>query len=137
MEKTNFIPFIAIVSLVILPIAIVLLRTIAKVIEENKRSQIIIKAIEANKDVDPDKLIESFRKPTRSPRELQNTRLLRGSIFSLIGVLGVIMGLYFQISGVQGANAMLSFVTAGVSLSIGISYLIVYFVERHQSDEIK
>jgi hypothetical protein len=137
MENTDFIPFIAIVSWVILPIAIVLLRTIAKVFEENKRSQIIIKAIEANKDVNPNQLIETFRKSSRSPRELQNNRLLRGCIFSLIGVLCVIIGLYFHLTGTLGANALVSFITAGVSLSIGISYLIVYFVMRQESDETK
>lgn len=47
----------------VLPIAIVLIVSLRKMNADNKRSQIIIKAIEANRDVDTDKLIESLRKP--------------------------------------------------------------------------
>jgi hypothetical protein len=43
---------------VVLPVAIVLINALVRVHGENKRTQLMLKAIEANKDVDINKLIE-------------------------------------------------------------------------------
>ncbi|MCM1349513.1 MAG: hypothetical protein NC338_08890 [Firmicutes bacterium] len=119
---------------VVLPIAVVLITSLAKVNGENKRAQIIIKAIEANKDVDTDKLIESLKKPRKTARELLNGRLLRGCIFSLLGIALMIVGLVSWLNGVEISSDPVSvpLIFGGASLAIGISYLIVYRVTRKE-----
>jgi hypothetical protein len=118
---------------VVLPVAIILITSLTKINGENKRAQIILKAIEANKDIDADKLIES-PKPQKSAREILNKRLLCGCIFTLIGAI-------LETVGIVGLACGATFVTdpvaipmifGGISLAVGISYLIVYFATRHQ-----
>lgn len=118
----------------VLPIAIVLIISLTKMNADNKRSQIIIKAIEANKDVDTDKLIESLKKQQKSAREILNLRLLRGCIFSLIGVFLAVIGIVNIASGspFEADPVTVPFVFGSISLALGISYLIVFFVTRKQ-----
>ncbi|MCM1291967.1 MAG: hypothetical protein NC111_03990 [Bacteroides sp.] len=119
---------------VVLPVAIVLIGALAKMNGENKRAKIIIKAIEANRDVDADKLIESLKKPQKSALETLNGRLLRGCIFSLIGVGLAIVGIVNLICGTAMSSDPVSvpFIFGGILLAIGISYLIVWNVSRKQ-----
>ncbi|MDE7388560.1 MAG: hypothetical protein K2M97_04835 [Muribaculaceae bacterium] len=118
----------------ILPIAIVLIVYAASINRDNKNAQVLIKAIEANNGVDSDKLAEALRKPKKTEREILNQRLLRGCIFTL---LGVTFGLIFagSLSFGGGSETVIiygSMLFGGVSLAIGISYLVVYFVTRKQ-----
>lgn len=119
---------------VVLPIAIVLINSLARINGENKRAQVIIKAIEANKDVDTDKLIESLKKPRKNAREILNTRLLRGCMYSLIGVALAIVGIANLATGSKLSDDAVgfSFVIGGISLAIGVSYLIVWKITRKQ-----
>lgn len=121
---------------VILPIAVVLITSLSKMNAENKRTQIIIKAIEANKDVDTDKLIESLKKPQKSNREILNGRLLRGCIFSFIGIVFAIEGIVSTAIGTEfrPETDTIPFILGGIALSIGISYLIVWKVTCKQID---
>lgn len=118
---------------VVLPVAIVLITALAKAHSDNKRAEIILKAIEANKDVDTDKLIESLKAARKTPLEILNTRLLRGLIFSLIGVALIIIGaVAFLGLNLTGDPFTVPCVFGCISLAIGISYLITYFVTRRQ-----
>ncbi len=125
---------------VVLPVAIVLIISLSKMNAENKRTQIIIKAIEANKDVDTDKLIESLKKSQKTAREILNGRLLRGCMYSLIGVALAIVGIVNLATGSDFSEDTVTvpFIFGGISLAIGISYLIVWKVTRNQvSDTIE
>ncbi len=127
---------ISIFVCVVLPVAVVLIVSLTTMNSDNKRTQIIIKAIEANKDVDTDKLIESLRKPQKPPRsgrEILNTRLLLGCIFSLIGLALVIIGIANPICYADFSTA--AYILGGISIAVGASYLIVYFVTRKQLDD--
>lgn len=121
---------------VVLPVAVVLISSLTKMNGENKRTQIIIKAIEANKDVDTDKLIESLKKPQKTAREILNGRLLRGCMYSLIGVALAIVGIVNLATGSEFSAdpVTLPFIFGGISLAIGVSYLIVWKVSRNQAD---
>lgn len=121
---------------VILPVAVVLIVNLTKINAENKRTQIILKAIEANKDVDTDKLIESMKKNKKTAREILNARLLRGCMYSLIGVALAIVGIVGIATGSSFSedSVMLPFIFGGISLAIGISYLIVWNVTRKDDD---
>ena len=125
---------------VVLPVAIVLIVFLYNMNSDNKRAEVLIKAIEANKDIDTDKLAEAFSKPRRSPREILNLRLLRGSIFTLCGLGFVIFGLVGLANDftIRMEPVMIPMICGASCLAVGISYLIVYFVTRKQlADEDK
>jgi hypothetical protein len=121
---------------VVLPIAVVLITSLAKMNSENKRAQIIVKAIEANKDVDTDKLIESLKKQQKTTREILNLRLLRGCIFSFIGVALAFVGWANFANGsfFSADSVTIPMIFGGISIAIGISYLIVWNVTRKQTN---
>lgn len=121
---------------VVLPVAIVGIVFAAAINSDNKRAQVLIKAIESNCGIDTDKLAEALRKPKKTAREVLNLRLLRGCIFSAIGlgfcILAILAlttktALYYD-----DAYLPISLIIGVPSLGIGISYLIVYFVTRKQ-----
>lgn len=122
---------------VVLPIAVVLITSLTKINADNKRSQVIIKAIEANKDIDADKLVESLKNSQKTPREILNRRLQRGTMYSIIGVMLLIVG---GINGAIGASidddgVAIPLIAGGIAIAIGVSNLITYRVSRKQPVE--
>ena len=128
---------IPILICVVLPIAIVLIRALAKLNGENKRSEIIMKALDANKEVDTDKLIDSLKEPGKSMREIMNSRLLCGCKYSLVGVFLIFAGFMARIASdaEEFEVAMILWLIGGVSVAMGLSYLIVYFVTSKQDEQ--
>lgn len=121
---------------VVLPVAIVGIYYWSQINAENKRAEILMKAIEANCGPDADKLAEALqqqRKP-KTAREILNLRLLRGCMFTLIGLGLCAIGIVSLCLGYgympESFNALLIF--GAPILAIGISYLVVYFVTRKQ-----
>lgn len=51
---------------VVLPIAIVLIVFLTKINSDNKRAQVLIKAIESNNDINTDKLVEAMQNQKKS-----------------------------------------------------------------------
>ena len=78
---------------VVLPVAIVAIVFAASMNNDNKRAKVLIKAIESNCGIDADKLAEALQKPKKTAREILNLRLLRGCIFSFIGIALCIVGI--------------------------------------------
>lgn len=118
---------------VILPISIVLIFYLWKINKDNKRSKILIKAIESNPGLDIDKFAESLQSPKRSETELLNLRLLRGLIFTFCGIILVIVGVVVYYSDkVMTDDAVMLMILGGISFAVGLSYLIVYRVSRKQ-----
>lgn len=122
---------------VVLPVAIVLIISISKIKTDNLRTQIIIRAIEANKDVDTAKLLESMKKPQKTARDILFLRLLRGCIFTLIGLFSIILGICTFANGEDFSSDPVFFPSflGCVFLAIGISYLIVYFATRNSVND--
>lgn len=119
---------------VVLPIAIVAIVFAAVINNDNKRTQVLIKAIESNCEIDVDKLAEALQKPKKTAREILNLRLLRGCIFSFIGLALCIVGIVSHCQGTEFSSDPVTFpiVFGGASLAIGLSYMVVYFVTRKQ-----
>lgn len=117
---------------VVLPVAIVWIIFHASINNDNKRAQVLIKAIETNNGIDCDKLAEAMTKPHKTPRELSNLRLLRGCIFSLVGVAVIGVSFLFAEWGIRGDQVTMPLILGMISLAVGISYLVVYFVSRKQ-----
>lgn len=120
---------------VVLPVSIVLIVFLAAMNSENKRAKVLIKAIEANNNIDADKLAEAMRKPKKSARELLNLRLLRGCVFTALGLTLSIIGISGIIPNYDDDLLLLIFIPAAVCLAIGIGYLITYFVTRKSVDK--
>ena len=121
---------------VVLPVSIVAIVFRASINSDNKRAQDLIKAIESNCGIKTDKLAEALRKPKKTAREILNLRLLRGCIFSLIGLgflVIVILSLTTKTSLYYDPSYLpFSLIICIPSLAIGISYLTVYFATRKQ-----
>lgn len=122
---------------VILPIAIVLIVALTKMNSDNKRTQVILKAIEANNNIDADKLAQSLRKEKKTALEVLNGRLLRGCIFSLSGLLVILVGVFNLLSGSEYSSdpVTIPMLAGGISLAVGASFLIVYYVTRKQIEK--
>lgn len=119
---------------VVLPVAIVGIYYWSQINAENKRAEILMKAIEANCGPDADKLAEALQKPRKTAREILNLRLLRGCMFTLVGLGLCIVGIVSACMGTEFASdpVTVPLVFGGASLAIGLSYLVVYFVTRKQ-----
>lgn len=119
---------------VVLPVAIVAIVFAAAMNNDNKRAKVLIKAIESNCGIDADKLAEALQKPKKTAREMLNLRLLRGCIFSFIGLALCIVGIVSLCMGTEFSadQVTVPLVFGGSSLAIGLSYLVVYFVTRKQ-----
>lgn len=123
---------------VVLPIAIVAILAYTRMNSDNQRTQVLLKAIEANNDIDADKLAESLRKPVkvRSSREVLNLRLLNGCVFSFLGLGIVLAGVYLACTSPSNSEKLqfLLYLIAAVAFAIGLGNLVVYFVTRKQID---
>lgn len=122
---------------VVLPIMVVYLIMRRRINNDNKRADVLIKAIEANNDIDADKLAEALSKPKRTPYEILSRRLLNGCIFSLIGIGLVVTGIIGLCDVINFSRDGLSItlLSGMISLAIGISYLVVFFVTRKHVDQ--
>lgn len=124
----------------IMPIAVVLISAMIKMNDQNKRAKVLMKAIEANNSIDTEKLADTLRAPRKSALEILNLRLLRGCMFSFIGLALCIVG--FVNLAQPGVSFDSDPVTVpllfgGASLAVGLSYLVVYFVTRKQLPDNK
>lgn len=119
---------------VVLPVAIVLIIFMTAMNSDNKRAKVLIKAIEANNNIDADKLAAALAKPRKTPLEILNKRLLRGCMFTFTGIALIIVALVSLASGTEFANDSVTvpMILGGALLAIGLSYLVVYFVTRKQ-----
>lgn len=119
---------------VVLPVLIVMIVNLTLMNSENKRAQVLIKAIEANNNIDADKLAEAMKKPQKTQREILNLRLLRGCLFAFIGLALCVVGIvsFCTSADFQSDPVTIPFIFGGASLAIGLSYLVVYFVTRKQ-----
>ena len=123
---------ISIFVCVVLPVAIVWIVFAAIRNSDNKRAEILIKAIENNANVDADKIAEAFNKKPKTPRQLFIGRLLRGCIFTLIGVA---FAVWIPLAHLADGEVRGAVIFSGISFAIGISYLIVSFLTRKSLKE--
>lgn len=121
---------------VVLPVMIVWLICRANMNSDNKRAQVLIEAIKANKDIDTNALANAFKKKKKSKQEILLRRLLIGSCLTLIGIFVLAFNLFAFIENYSNEPEFV--VLSLICLSIGLSYLIVYFMGRKQpaKDEI-
>lgn len=112
---------------VALPVLVVWIYYRSVTNRDNKNAEIIIKAIESNSTIDADKLVAALGKQEKTPAEVLQVRLLRGCIFTLLGIAAaVIAALVYRAEDFFA----FSILTSGFCLAVGLAYLIVFFVTR-------
>lgn len=120
---------VPIAVVVVLPVLVVWLISRTIINRENKNAEILIKAIENNSNFDVDKLMSAWSKKEKTPAQILNLRLLRGCIFTFIGIAAAVTAIVVTYNQPNDhLYEMLS--VSGLPLAIGIAYLLVYFVTR-------
>ena len=119
----------------IMPIAIVLITSIQKMYQNKQMTRLLEKAIDKDAGIDIERINDMIRKPRRTFRERLTRHLLSGCIFSLIGLVLIICGLVSWADGTAFSSdpVTVPLVFGGISLAIGLNFLIVFFVMRRQA----
>lgn len=123
---------------VVLPVLVVWLVMRKKTNETNRRTEVMLAAIEKGSDVNAEKLLGLFDKtgkPTKTTSTALKERLMGKLLasFILMGI-GIAFGIYALLMSIQGGSntndlAAYSFVSA-VLLLVGAAFLISYFISR-------
>lgn len=116
---------------VVLPVAIVFIVFYSSMYSDKQRTKVLLKALDSNPNVDVDKLTDAMKKNNKTDRQILNGRLLRGCIFSLIGIVFTVLGAIAP----KDEDLTGYIICGGCSLAIGISFLIVFFTTRKQVDK--
>ena len=110
---------------------VVWLRTRAQQNEINRKTEIMLKAIESGVSIDPELFkVQSQPKKAKTMKEKLLGRLTGACINTLLGVAALIGGVFSwnRIDGQEGSVFLLG--VGGILLAIGIALFIVYFVGK-------
>ncbi len=117
---------------VVLPVLIVWLVTRTRQNETNKKTEIMLKAIESGATIDADFFMDTQKKQ-RSTKERLLNRLIWGCATSILGVGLAVLGIVQWVNW-NGTSSNDSFVEllvfAGIFLAIGVALFIGFFVGR-------
>ena len=117
---------------VALPVLIVWLVTRTRQNETNKKTEIMLKAIESGATIDAD-FFKDAQKKQKSTKERLLNRLVWGCAASILGVGLAVLGIVQWVNW-NGTSSNDSFVVplvfAGIFLAIGIALFIGFFVGR-------
>ena len=115
----------------ILPIVMVLMNTRRRMNETETRKQIVLAAIEKNKETDVEELFKKMAPKQKLLKEKLLSKLLWGCIFSLIGFVIFGCGLWIDwCGGSDPYEIYFLYFCGGVLFAIGLGFLIYYFVGK-------
>jgi len=120
-----------IVSAGIVPIFYMWQSTRKKMNETDTRRQIVLAAIEKNKETDVEELLRKMAPKQKLLKEKLLSKLLWGCIISLIGLTVLACALWLDWHG--GADPEMLFLTyilGGGLFAIGLGFLVYYFVGK-------
>ena len=121
---------IAAVLLLSLPIWIALFVYRHKVNATNKRTQVILTALEKNEGSLPEELIKSINEPKKSIKERLLGKLLLGILCSLAG-LGLIIAVIVEYCTGSREYLDADFLAIGlIIMAAGVAFLVYYFIGR-------
>lgn len=113
---------------VVLPVTIVWLITRARQNETNRKTEVMLKAIEAGATIDANLFKNSKDSLTIKERLLK--RLTGGCIFSLMGVVFTIIGIVNRNMAHDNDAFTIPVLFGGIFFAIGVALLVVFFVGR-------
>lgn len=129
--------------LVVLPITILWLYLRNRKDENEKRTQIVMAAIEKNGEIDVQEFFKNLNKPRKTVREklvMQlHWELLLGGIFTVFGlVVFIALGVMSFVGGLVDQNVIAMSCCLGIpTLALGAGLLIAYFSGRKMMKELK
>ena len=102
-----------------------------KMNETNKRTEIVLAAIEKNPDMDIEELIRKISPKKKLLKEKLLTKLMWGSLTALLGLGLIGFGAWLGYMGEGGSSDPLTSVCFGlIMLAIGIAFLVNYFLGK-------
>lgn len=120
----------------VLPIMVVWLLCRRVMVRDRLNAEIVMKAIENNPNINADEIVSALSKKPKDAVALLRLRLLRGCIFTFIGIGLLIFGvLDFCFDADEWALANETTFLALIFLAIGIAYLVVYRTTRRQLEK--
>ena len=132
MDSDNIVGLVAIIACgCVLPIVMNLLKTRRKINENEVRKQIVLAAIEKNKETDVEELLKKMAPKQKLLKEKLLSKLLWGCIFTFLGF--GIFGCAFWIDCCGGANPdhlFMVYSVGGILFAIGLAFIIYYFVGK-------
>ena len=128
---------------VVLPIVLLLLYLRNRKYESEKRTEIVMAAIEKNGDIDVQEFFKNLNKPKKSVREKMILQLhwevLLGTVFTIFGlVVFIVLAVLAVGFGITKDDVIAMCCVCGIpTLAIGSGLLIAYFSGRKMMKELK
>ena len=115
----------------VLPIAIILLSVRQKMNETNKRTEIMLAAIEKNPEMDIEEIMKKISRKPGLLKEKLLTKLLWGCLTTLLGIGLIGFGIFLGENQLGGTDDPMTAICFGlISLGVGIAFLVNYFVGK-------
>ena len=114
---------------VILPIIIVWLNMRRKTNETNRRTEVLLAAIEKNSDLDIEDLIRKMNPKPKATKDRIMSRLRWGLVFIAIGTSLLLSDIY-HVYTTGGVIGPVDLFTSSCLLLIGISFVAVFFISK-------
>ncbi|MBQ5839390.1 MAG: hypothetical protein IIW42_05120 [Bacteroidaceae bacterium] len=116
---------------VVLPISIVMLYLRARKHETNKRTEILLAAIEKNAEIDVEDFLAKMAPPKKSLKQMLVTKLMWGSIIMAIGAGAMGYTIYADVMGGMRVGILQNcYLFSAPILLVGVAILIVFFVSK-------
>ena len=115
----------------VLPIMIVWFVIRKKMNDTNQRTQIVLAAIEKNPEMDIEEIMKKISPKPKLLKEKLLTKLLWGSLATLLGIGLIGLGAWLGYVGGGGTDDPFVSVCFGlIALGVGIAFLVNYFVGK-------
>ena len=115
----------------VLPIAIILLSVRQKMNETNKRTEIMLAAIEKNPEMDIEEIMKKISRKPGLLKEKLLKKLLWGCLTTLLGIGLIGFGIFLGENQLGGTDDPMTAICFGlISLGVGIAFLVNYFVGK-------
>ena len=115
---------------VVLPVLIVWLDMRKKANDTNKRTEIVLAAIEKNSDIDVEDFFKKMNPPQKTLKEKLMQRFLWGGVLVALGVALIVFVLVQSLFGGAEVNDMM-LLCGVVACFVGAAFLITYRVSRN------
>ena len=124
---------------VILPISIVAIVVGKKRHEMNKRTEILLAAIEKNAELDVDEYLRKMSPNKKTIKERLITKLLWGSIIFALGFAVLVYSFWMDILGGMLTRSLQGAYMSGATLLlVGLAIILVFFISKKMlADEMK
>ena len=115
----------------ILPIVIIFLGVRQKMNETNKRTEIVLAAIEKNPEMDIEEIMKKISRKPKLLKEKLLTKLLWGCLTTLLGIGLIGFGIFLGENQLGGTDDPMTAICFGlISLGVGIAFLVNYFMGK-------